>query len=87
MSHDAVITAAQASHELELTEKAFIAIREALIGRILKTGVDESLTRDKLVLTIQSLDLVRDHLLAAVQAGQDEKIIAAHVEALAEAIS
>lgn len=87
MSHDAVITGAQASHELELTEKAFIAIREALIGRILKTGVDESLTRDKLVLTIQSLDLVRDHLLAAVQAGQDEKIIAAHVEALAQAIS
>ncbi|CAB4157859.1 hypothetical protein UFOVP679_50 [uncultured Caudovirales phage] len=84
---EVIITAAQASYELELTEKAFIAIREALIGRILKTGVDESLTRDKLVLTIQSLDLVRDHLLSAVQAGQDEKIIAAHVEALAEAIS
>lgn len=83
---DILETASAASHELALTEKAFTAIREALISRLLQTGVDESPTRDKLVLTIQSLDLVRDHLLAAVQAGQDEKAIAAHVEALAQAI-
>lgn len=87
MSEETIIAGRQAQIELEQTEAAFKAIRSALIGKLLKTGIDESLTRDKLVLTIQSLDLVREHLTQAVQAGQNEKAIAAHVEKLAEALS
>lgn len=89
MSEDTIIAGRQAQIELEQTEAAFKAIREGLISRLLKTGTatGESQTRDALVLTIQSLDIVRDHLLQAVQAGKDEQAIAAHVEKLAAALS
>ena len=72
----------KARSELDETEAAFATVREALIAQLLGTAVGESLMRDKLVLTIQALDQVRQVLLT-VASGAD---IEEHVERLAEAM-
>jgi len=72
----------RAKRELTETEAAFAAIRSGLVDQILGSKIGESLLRDKLVLTVQCLDEVRQHLIQAVQDGEIER----HIEAVNEAM-
>lgn len=83
---DTILKGHAASAELQLTEAAFDGIREGLINKLLTTTIAESLLRDKLVMTIQALDLVRENLMKIVQDGNNAKAIAAHVEQLTQAL-
>ncbi len=68
----------QAAREWPETERAFDAVRKELIDRLLETEPEESLLRDKLVLSIQAMDRVRAVIMGTLQDGQIQK----HIEAL-----
>lgn len=72
----------KARRELSETEAAFDSVRDALTAQLLASKIGESLLRDKLVLTIQALDQVRNILLQVAQDGDIER----HIEALQEAM-
>lgn len=84
MSEEPIIAGRQAEIELEQTEAAFKAIREAMISRLLKTGIADDDARRALVLSVQSLDLVREKLGEMVRLGNDAKALAAYADQLAE---
>lgn len=72
----------KARREFSETEAAFASVRDALVNKLLQTTIGESLLRDKIVLTIQTLDQVRQAVLAVAQDGEIER----HIEALQEAM-
>lgn len=72
----------KARREYSETEAAFAGVRAALVAQLLASRVGESLLRDKLVLTIQALDEVRNTLMQVAQDGEIER----HIEALQEAM-
>lgn len=73
----------KARREYSETEAAFAGVREGLVAQLLETKIGESVMRDKLVLTIQALDLVRNTVLQVAQDGEFEQ----HIEALQEALT
>lgn len=80
---DAIIEANEARRELHYTEAAFQSIRDAMVSRLLKTGINEDDARRALVLTIQSLDLVRDRIEQVVRDGEAAQALAEHAANLA----
>ena len=64
--------AAAAKKELTETEKAFAAIRLAMIDKLIATQVSQTLEREKLYLGVNALDAMREALMAVVDSGRIE---------------
>jgi len=79
----AIIDGNDARQELVHTERAFQAIRDAMVSRLLRTGLQEDDARRALVLTIQTLDLVRDRLEQVVRDGEDAQRLADYADEIA----
>lgn len=83
-TQSAVMRGRQASNELQLTDEAFLGLREAAIAEIVKSGPGQD-NRDKverLIVCIQMLGAVQAMLKSAVNAGDAAK---KYAELLAEA--
>ena len=64
--------AAQAKLELRETEKAFEAVRQAMIGRLFDSPLSSTAEREQLYLGVQALTAVRDALIGVIAAGDLE---------------
>lgn len=60
----------RAGRELAETEDAFDKLRAAMIAEWASTRVDQTDTREKLFLAVQTLDAVRAALIKMVDAGE-----------------
>lgn len=79
----AIPRGAKARAELDLTGQFFDKMREMAIERWESTSVDQTATREKLFLSVQTINAVRRALFEAVEAGKVE----AHARHMAELLS
>lgn len=62
-----------AARELEQTEEAFAAVRQALLEEAAIAKIEDVLRREKLILSVQVLDGVKQALFTVVSAGLVEQ--------------
>lgn len=60
----------QALAELQMTDKAFARLRQAMFEKIASSPLDAQPLRERLYLSVQILDGVRDALMEAVADGE-----------------
>jgi hypothetical protein len=82
MSDDFRGKAEDAALALAETERAFAAVRTAVVDRLLASPLEASRDRERLYLTVQVLDLVRARLRAIVAGHLDSKAIEDFVASL-----
>jgi hypothetical protein len=70
----------RASVELRETQAAFNTVRQGLIDAAIATPVEASLAREKLILAVQALDMVRETIQGVVDTG-DLEAAAAEIKA------
>jgi hypothetical protein len=64
-----------ARREYEQTESAFAQVRAAMVERLFQTPVAASDERERLYLSVQTLDAVREALMTAMTTGDIERYV------------
>lgn len=77
--------AGRASSELSMTDEIFTQLRAGAIEKWAATGIDHIATREKLFLTVQTIDAVRKALFEAVENGKVEAFARHQAEMLSPA--
>ena len=69
------MTDIDARREYEQTEAAFAKVRAAMVERLFKTPVAACEERERLYISVQTLDVVREALMTAMTTGQIEQYV------------
>lgn len=64
-----------AAREYEQTESAFAAVRAAMVERLFRTPLAAADERERLYLSVQTLDAVREALMTAMTSGEIERYV------------
>ncbi|MBI3678096.1 MAG: hypothetical protein HY243_15920 [Proteobacteria bacterium] len=64
-----------ARREYEQTESAFAKVRTAMVERLFKTPVGAGEERERLYMSVQTLDAVREALMTAMTTGEIEQYV------------
>jgi len=77
MSTNAIAKGHAAARELEQTEAAFAAVRQGLLEKAAATPITDALMREKLILSVQVLEAVKQAVQSVIDTGKVAEAIAA----------